>query len=96
MKIFIVIFSVILSLSGCNAPTNTEAHITDLDVTTKVKTSLLNDNELKAFNITVVTTKGDVRLTGVVDTQIQVDRAAEITRKINGVHALHDELTIKK
>jgi len=48
------------------------------------------------MDITVVTTKGDVRLTGILDSQAQIDEAIRIARAVNGVHAIHHELTIKK
>ena len=67
----------------------------DEDVTTGVKTALLQDSILKAFDITVVTTKGDVRLTGQLDNQSQIDSALEITHAVTGVHSIHDELRVK-
>lgn len=69
---------------------------TDIDVTTKVKTALLTDADVKRFDISVETTKGDVRLGGVVDNQGQIDNAVKIVRSVDGVHSVHDELTIKK
>lgn len=56
----------------------------DLDVTESVKTALLSDEATKGMDITVVTLKGDVRLTGVAATQLQMDRAVEITHPLAG------------
>jgi hyperosmotically inducible protein len=70
--------------------------VSDNDVTTKVKTALISDDTLKGFDIAVVTTKGDVRLTGILDNQNQIDRANALARAVDGVHAIHDELTLKK
>jgi osmotically-inducible protein OsmY len=75
-------------------PSNQET--ADADVTTGVNTALLRDSTLRSLDITVVTTKGDVRLTGQVDTQSQIDNALTIARGIGGVHSVHDELTLKK
>jgi osmotically-inducible protein OsmY len=72
------------------------AAVDDVDVTTKVQTALLQDPALKAFDIKVVTLKGDVRLTGMVDTQAQIDEALRLTRAAEGVHSIHDELSLKK
>jgi hyperosmotically inducible protein len=87
-------------LAGCNKPQNPTgstkgditigAEVKDLDVTEKVKTALLNDGATHGLDITVVTTKGDVRLTGVVDTQSQFDKIDEIVRNIGGVHISKD------
>lgn len=100
MKSLILAIAAVLSFSAGNfsgkQPSNTSAHLSDMQVTTKVKTTLQSNNELKPFNISVVTTKGDVRLTGKLETQAQKDRAILIARSMDGAHTLHDELTIKE
>jgi hyperosmotically inducible protein len=95
-----------LLVSGCNKPevaagtkspsAAVATEVSDIDVTTKVKTALLGDANLKSFDIAVVTLKGDVRLTGLVDNQSQIDDAKKVARGVDGVHSIHDELTIKK
>ncbi len=96
---------VALSLGACSKtpapaastpPATTMAETSDADVTTRVKTALLGDAALKAFDLAVVTTKGDVRMTGMVDTAEQVDRAKTLARAVAGVNTLQDELTVKK
>lgn len=88
-----------LGLPGCSKPASTPTaaapEVSDQDLSTQVKTALLNDAQLKAFDITVVTMKGDVRLTGVVATAAQREQALLLARGVPGVHSLHDELTIK-
>ena len=76
------------------APATT--NVSDIDVTEHVKTALLRSDLLKGMEIAVVTTQGDVRLTGVLDTQPQIDDALRIARAAEGAHAVHDELTLKK
>lgn len=71
-------------------------NVSDADVTEHVKTALHLVDSLKGFDITVVTTKGDVRLTGVLDTQAQIDDVLKIAREADGAHTLHNELTLKK
>jgi osmotically-inducible protein OsmY len=68
----------------------------DRDVTTRVKAALKGDERLKGFDIAVVTTKGDLRLTGLVDNQSQIDHVFKLARSIEGAQAIHDELAIKK
>jgi len=58
--------------------------------------ALQQNDSLKAFDIGVVTLKGDVRLSGMLDSQAQIDEALRIARAADGAHAVHDELTIKK
>lgn len=97
---------VVTALGGCsNLPevsvaspsaSSPAANVSDIDVTEHVKTALLQEASLKGLDITVVTTKGDVRLTGVLDTQGQIDDAIRIARAADGAHAIHDELTIRQ
>jgi hyperosmotically inducible protein len=68
----------------------------DGNLTTQVKTALTRDERLKDFDIGVVTSKGEIRLTGVVDNQGQIERAIKLARSIEGAHAIQDELSIKK
>ncbi len=97
-----------LMLAGCSkppepapavaapaAPAATAANVSDVDVTEHVKTALSQSETLKGFEIGVVTLKGDVRLSGALGNQSQVDEAIRIARASDGAHAVHDELTIK-
>ena len=95
-----------LSLVACDKPPEAPApgaaasaaavNVPDIDVTEHVKTALRQSEVLKGFDINVVTLKGDVRLIGVLDSQVQIDEAIKIARASDGTHAIHDELTIKK
>ena len=68
----------------------------DTDVTEDVKTVLEENDMLTGFDITVVTLKGDVRVTGQVNNQAQIDEVAKIVRASEGAHTIHNELTLKK
>ena len=81
------------SASGLTLPA---VNVSDVDITEHVTTALQQRDALKGFAITVVTTKGDVRLSGMVDTQAQVDEVLAIARAAEGAHTVHDELTVKK
>ena len=65
-------------------------------VTSRVKTALLGDESTKSRDIAIVTRKGEVQLSGFVDNQQQIDRAIEITRGIQGVSGVSNEMSIKK
>lgn len=104
--LFAVAMAMGTMLVGCSKPPEGTAtmpaastavgNVSDIDVTEHVKTALQRNESLRAFDINVVTLKGDVRLIGMVDSQAQIDEAIKIARASNGVHAIHDELTIKK
>lgn len=64
-------------------------------VTTKVKSALLADDTVKGLDINVDTKDGIVQLNGEVDNQTQIDRAAEVARKVEGVQNVTNNLTIK-
>ncbi len=70
--------------------------ISDANISNDVKTALLRDDELKDFEINVVSTKGDVRLTGVLNSQTQINQAILITEGVVGVKPVHDELTLQQ
>ena len=79
-----------------NTPTTVGNKIDDAVVTTRVKSALLADTSIKSFDIAVLTRKGEVQLSGFVDNQGQVDRALEITRAIEGVGSVANDMSIKK
>ena len=98
----LLILATTLCIIGCDravettSTSNTVAvEVSDSAVTAKVMTALLSDDPVKRFDIAVVTTKGDVRLTGILDNQSQIDRAHSLARAVEGVHSIHDELTLK-
>lgn len=68
----------------------------DSVITTKVKAALLSDDSIKGLDIKVTTRKGEVQLSGFVDNAGQIDRAVEVTRGIEGVIQVGNEMSIKK
>lgn len=83
--------------TAANPPASSAtANVSDADVTEHVTTALRQTESLKGFDIAVVTLKGDVRLTGVLDNQSQIDDALRIARAAEGSHTIHHELTIRK
>ena len=104
-KLFIMsaILIAITMTTGCNKTQESTtalkpigAEVKDSEVTVNVKTALLLDEKTKNLDIAVVTLKGDVKLTGVLDNQSQIDYVRKLVRNTQGVHSIHDELSIKK
>ncbi len=94
-----------LPLGGCNMPPDLVEKLAqstsrpperDASVTAKVKAALHGDTNLNRFDIEVATRNGDVRLTGLVDNQRQIDQVIELARSIDGAHSIHDELGLRK
>lgn len=70
--------------------------VDDTVVTTRVKTALLAAPEVKSAEIAVVTRKGEVQLSGFVATQAQIDQAVSVTRGVEGVQAVVNQIAIQK
>lgn len=70
--------------------------IDDGIITTKVKTSLMADPDIKGLDIIVETRKGEVLLSGFVDSQVQIQRAINIAQRIEGVKSVNNKMALKK
>lgn len=83
--------------SASTAPSTTVGEkIDDTVVTTKVKTALLADDTVKGTDIKVETVQGEVRLTGDVETQAQIDRAVEVAKGVEGAARVQNGMVLKK
>ena len=70
--------------------------VDDTIITAKIKSALLADPNIKSLDIAVVTRKGEAQLSGFVDNQTQIDHASELTRAVEGVKLVTNEMSIKK
>lgn len=67
----------------------------DSVITAKVKKAFTDDKTLSAMDISVVTDKGDVTLSGFVDSTEKQVKAVELAKKVEGVKSVNDKLNIK-
>lgn len=70
--------------------------VDDTVITTKVKTALLADSDVKGLDVNVDTAKGVVTLSGEVNNQTQIDRAGKLATDVAGVTSVNNNLMIKK
>jgi hyperosmotically inducible periplasmic protein len=77
-------------------PSTVGTKIDDTAVTGRVKTALLADPDIKSFDISVVTFKGEVQLTGFVNNQGQIDQANKIAMGAEGASSVKNELKVKQ
>lgn len=70
--------------------------VDDSVVTTRVKSALLDNVDIKSFDIKVETRKGEVMLSGFVNNQAQMDHAIALTRGIEGVTSVDNKLSLKE
>jgi osmotically-inducible protein OsmY len=94
----LLILVLIASLTACASTpkqASTGEFIDDSVITTKVKTQLAADNLLKSFQIGVETYRGTVQLSGFVGSRELVDKAEQITKGVQGVKAVKNDLIVK-
>lgn len=85
-------------LAACASTRTQESgkeYLSDATITSKVKTKLIADEKLKAFQIDVETFRGDVLLSGFVDSNQQAQHAVEIAKSVKGVKTVKDALVVK-
>ncbi len=74
---------------------STESLFSDSWITTKIKSSLLDDRVVSGFSIHVETVDGRVYLQGIVESSEQRYRAKDIARSTSGVTAIVDLLQVR-
>ena len=89
----------ILSLpTGCAGTAtrqSTGEYVDDASITTKVKAAFVKDEVVKAMQVDVTTFKGNVQMSGFVDTAEQKSRAGQIAGGIPGVTKVTNNITVK-
>ncbi len=104
MKNFKTISSVLVAVAmatliGCASTAKKEGtgeYIDDSIITTRVKTAVLNEPTLKSSEINVETFKGVVQLSGFVNSEADIQKAAEVARGVKGVTSVKNDMHLKK
>jgi hyperosmotically inducible protein len=95
---FLALLMLIATFASCASTPKHEGtgeYINDSVITTKVKSLLAADDFLKSFQISVESRKGIVQLSGFVDSQNAVNKAGQITRGVEGVKSVRNDLIVK-
>lgn len=69
-------------------------YVTDATISTKVRAAFVADKALSALDIAVETNDGVVTLTGSVATSEQVNHAADVTRGVDGVKQVKNDIKV--
>lgn len=93
--VFLLVITLLTPLMLAACGKTVDDTIDDATVTTRVKTSLLNDAVVGGLRIDVDTFKGVVTLSGRVKTKEEEARAIELARKISGVTDVKSSLQIQ-
>ena len=95
---FLICIGLIAVFVGCASTPKREGtgeYLDDSAITTKVKAAIFNDPALKVFQINVETFKGDVQLSGFVDSAQSVTKAGAVARGVAGVKSVKNNLIVK-
>jgi osmotically-inducible protein OsmY len=93
--ICIGLIAVFLGCASTPKRESTGEYIDDSVITTKVKAAIFNEPSLKVFQINVETFKGEVQLSGSVDSAQSVKKAGEVARGVGGVTSVKNNLIVK-
>ncbi|MFN0184316.1 MAG: BON domain-containing protein [Aquabacterium sp.] len=90
---------VLLALgSGCAVVRNQEtvgAYIDDVAITTAVKARFVDNKDVDALSIKVETLNGTVMLSGFAKNMTEKMAAESVTRKVEGVRSVKNEITVR-
>jgi osmotically-inducible protein OsmY len=98
---FVSAFFVILAFMitvGCASTPKQEGmgeYVDDSVLTGKVKAAILHEPTLSAAEINVETFKGEVQLSGFVNSRDDIGKAIEVTRAVNGVRIVKNDMQLK-
>jgi osmotically-inducible protein OsmY len=91
----IILLTIFLGCASTQKQEGTGEYVDDTVITAKVKAAILGDNSLKVTEINVETHKGVVQLSGFVNSQADINKAAELARGIKGVTSVKNDMRLK-
>jgi hyperosmotically inducible protein len=95
----LVTATALTTLTGCVAGDryhrSTGEYVDDTSINSRVREALNGNSEYKFDGVQVVTFKGTVQLSGFVDTYAQKYTASSITKKVQGVRDVENNITVK-
>lgn len=94
-SIFAVLLATSLGCAGTAKQESTGEYVEDSVITTKVKAAVLGEPTLKSSEINVETFKGVVQLSGFVNSESDTKTALNVTRNVNGVKSVKNDMRVK-
>ena len=89
------VFAVMLGCASTASKEGTGEYIDDTVITTKVKAAILNEETLKSAEVNVETFKGVVQLSGFVNSQEDIAKAASVASGVKGVTSVKNDMRLK-
>ena len=90
--------AIVLVTSGCAVTRGQEtvgAYVDDAAITTAVKARFIDNKDVDALSIKVETLNGTVMLSGFAKNAAEKNAAESVTRKVDGVKAVKNEITVR-
>lgn len=100
----IAALALLVPLSACNnaqdkggAPPHTTigTEVDDSVITTRVRTALMSNEDVKSLDIKVTTNKGVVLLSGFANSQAQIERGVAVAKSVENVVSVDNKLSLK-
>jgi osmotically-inducible protein OsmY len=91
----LVVMVMMLGCAGDRTTRSTGQVIDDSTITTKVKSALIADPEVKGTQMQVEVYRGVVQLSGFVDRPADAQRAVAVARNVEGVQEVRNNLIVK-
>jgi osmotically-inducible protein OsmY len=88
-------FTTMLGCASSPKHEGTGEYIDDSVITTKVKAAVLNEPSLKSSEVNVETYKGVVQLSGFVNSEADITKAADVARSVKGVTSVKNDMHLK-
>ena len=90
-----VLLATIVGCASTSKQSSTGENIVDTVNTTKVKAAIFEEDTLKSSEINVETFKGVVQLSGFVNSKSDINKAVEVTRRVEGVKSVKNAMRLK-
>ena len=91
----VILFATLLGCAGDSPRETSGEYVTDAWITTKIKTALVEDPQVKATEVNVETYKGTVQLSGFVSSDAAMNQAVRVARSTKGVTGVRNDMRIK-
>jgi osmotically-inducible protein OsmY len=91
----LIVMVIMLGCAGDRTTRSTGQVIDDSTITTKVKTALIADPEVKGTQMQVEVYRGVVQLSGFVDRPTDAQKAVAVARSVEGVKEVRNNLIVK-
>lgn len=96
--LLLAVAAALTTLVGCTATPQRESagqYLDDTAITAKIKAAIFNEPSLKSAEVKVETFKGVVQLSGFVNSQADIARAAAVAGGVSGVKSVKNDMRLK-